>query len=505
MLVAARIEDPMPSPQGKRWIPRALAVLVMAGAVLGILPPAIGGPPPTVVRSVGIGLDRLVPGGDRSLRSPRAVALMPRKTWSDAVTTCAPIRFTMVGFTWRQGGAAVVPARVAWGGTEGLGRPVKVVADPDEAPDADSAEAAAALAGTPPLWTGEARCARVRLRLPAGEAMSDVRAVFINTSGTATDPSAFEAVASAMARVWGMASPEPAAAMTARPAIIPRAEWGAREGMRRCGSPDYAEGGVDMAYVHHTVNSNGYGMSQSDDLIRGIYAYHVQGRGYCDIAYNFLVDRFGRIYEGRYGGVDQPVIGAHAMGFNTGSVGVAALGTFTVTNPPKVMVKAFTRLLAWRMDVAHVRPTGTAVMTSGGGPATKFDKGEEVTLAAISGHRDTGLTTCPGGRLYKRLRVIRLRAEALGLPKIWNPTKSAESVPIGTPVTFGASLSGSLSWTVEVRDFWGTVVSSGSGGSGVVSHSFTPTIPGAYSVSIKASNVTTGAVARDAALSVTAT
>jgi hypothetical protein len=493
----------MPSPQGRRWTPRVLAVLVMAGAVLGVLPPAIGGVPPTVVRSVGIGLDRLVPDGGRSLRAPGAVALMSRKTWSEAVVTCAPIRFTMVGVTWRQGGESVIPARVAWGTRDGLGRPVKLFADPDEAPDADSAEAATALSGTPPLWTGEARCARVRLRLPAGEGMSDVRAVFINTSGTATDPSTFDAVSSAMARVWGMASPEPSAAITADPAIIPRAGWGAKEGMRRCGNPDYADDGVQMAYVHHTVNSNGYGKSKADDLIRGIYAYHVKGRGYCDIAYNFLIDRFGRIFEGRYGGIDQPVIGAHAMGFNTGSVGVAALGTFTVTNPPKAMVKAFTRLLAWRLDVAHVRPTGTAVMTSGGGPATKFDKGKEVTLAAISGHRDTGLTTCPGGRLYRRLRVIRRGAEVMGLPKIWNPTQSAEAVTIGTPVTFGASLSGSLNWSVEVRDFLGVVVSSGSGGGGTVSHSWTPTVPGTYSVSIKATNSTTGAVAREATLSLT--
>jgi uncharacterized protein with LGFP repeats len=198
-----------------------------------------------------------------------------------------------------------------------------------------------------------------------------------------------------------------------------------------------------MAYVHHTVNSNAYSPSRADDLIRGIYAYHVKGRHYCDIAYNFLIDRFGRIFEGRYGGMDQPVIGGHAMGFNTGSTGIAALGTFTTAAPTKAMVNAYKRLLAWRLDVAHLRPTGKSVMESGGGSAQKFKKGQLVTLPVIAGHRDTGYTTCPGTRLYKRLGPIRRAAESIGLPKIWSP--GVTPAPTGAyQVTFRAQAGGQI-------------------------------------------------------------
>jgi hypothetical protein len=237
--------------------------------------------------------------------------------------------------------------------------------------------------------------------------------------------------------------------MTGQPPVITRAQWGAKEKMRRCG-PNYASE-VKMAYVHHTVNSNAYSRSRADDLIRGIYAYHVQSRKFCDIAYNFLIDRFGRIYEGRFGGMDQPVIGGHAMGFNTSSTGVAALGDFTKKKPPKKVIKAYRKLLAWRLDVAHVRPTGTARMTSAGGSNTKYKKNQTVTLPAVSGHRDTGYTSCPGARLYKKLKAIRNGAERRGMPKIWAPTVSPNPAPPGTGgIRFTALLSRQMSWTIEI-------------------------------------------------------
>jgi uncharacterized protein with LGFP repeats len=206
-----------------------------------------------------------------------------------------------------------------------------------------------------------------------------------------------------------------------------------------------------MVHVHHTVNTNGYSSSVADDIIRGIYAYHVKGRRYCDIAYNFLIDRFGRIYEGRYGGIDQPVIGGHAMGFNTGSTGVAAIGTFTTQPAPRKVVSAYKRLLAWRLDVAHLRPTAWTVMTSGGGSSQKFDRGEEVDLPVIAGHRDTGLTSCPGAMLYAKLQTIRTGAELRGLPKIWDPLATPNPAPAGTTqVQLTATLSQEMDWTIDI-------------------------------------------------------
>ena len=71
--------------------------------------------------------------------------------------------------------------------------------------------------------------------------------------------------------------------------------------------------------------------AQSAAIVRGIEIYHVKGNGWNDIGYNFLVDKYGQVFEGRYGGVDRPVIGAHAEGFNTGSVGVAVIGDYDST------------------------------------------------------------------------------------------------------------------------------------------------------------------------------
>ena len=445
----------MRSSRIRRWPARVLAGSLVGGAVLGLLPPPVGaGTPPTVVRTVDIDEARLLPATAAVARTPEGGVHVAARTWSPTTGVCAPIRFTMVGLVWDQEGSAAVPTRLAWGSPSAMRRAIPVVADPDEGPDPGAVDDDG-LAGTIPVWTGEARCLRFRLRFPPRESLADVRAIFVNTSGTAEPPSFLDRAAHALARAWGMASEpfaaQPADAAAGQPPIITRQQWGAAERLRRCG-PDYAEDGVKMAYVHHTVNANGYAASRADDLIRGIYAYHVRGRHFCDIAYNFLIDRFGRIYEGRYGGMDQPVIGAHAMGFNTGSTGIAALGTFSSAKPPRAMVRAYKRLLGWRLDAAHVRPTGRALMTSAGGSAQKFQKGQTVSLPAISGHRQTGYTSCPGTTLFKRLGPIRQGAEAIGLPKLWSPRATPEAISLwqGQTMRFQAALSQEMSWTIDV-------------------------------------------------------
>ena len=114
------------------------------------------------------------------------------------------------------------------------------------------------------------------------------------------------------------------------PPIVPRLSWGADESIRR-GPPTFAPA-LRFAIVHHTAGANDYSSSEAAAVVRAIQLYHVQGNGWNDIGYNFLVDRFGTIYEGRYGGVDRNVVGAHALGFNSGSVGIAVLGTYGSTS-----------------------------------------------------------------------------------------------------------------------------------------------------------------------------
>ena len=239
------------------------------------------------------------------------------------------------------------------------------------------------------------------------------------------------------------------------PPIVPRLSWGADEKIRR-GPPSYASE-VDFAIVHHTAGRNDYSRSEAAAIVKGIQLFHVQGNGWNDIGYNFLVDRFGTIYEGRYGGIDRNVIGAHALGFNTGSVGIALLGTYGSTKPSQAALDAIAKLSAWRLDIAHVDPTSFVNVISGG--SEKYARGIPVLLNAVSGHRDTGLTECPGNALYARLNSIAAAARSLGGLKIFEPKADVE----GTSIRVRALLSAPRPWTVTMTSPAGAEVARGSG------------------------------------------
>ncbi|MCA6093668.1 N-acetylmuramoyl-L-alanine amidase [Streptomyces sp. SCA3-4] len=194
-----------------------------------------------------------------------------------------------------------------------------------------------------------------------------------------------------------------------RPRIVTRAGWGADESIRERGFAYTTT--VRAAFVHHTASGNGYSCAQSASLVRGIYRYHVVSSGWRDIGYNFLIDKCGKIYEGRAGGVAKPVRGAHTLGFNANSMGIAVLGSFEESNPPNAVVNALAGLTAWKLGLYDVNPLGTARLVSGGG--NLFKKGTTVRLKVISGHRDGYATECPGDRLYKRLGAIRTAAARL--------------------------------------------------------------------------------------------
>ncbi|NHA01756.1 hypothetical protein G5V59_24240 [Nocardioides sp. W3-2-3] len=102
---------------------------------------------------------------------------------------------------------------------------------------------------------------------------------------------------------------------------------------------------MHAGFVHHTVNANNYTAAQVPGIIRGIYNYHVKTRGWSDIGYNFLVDKFGRIWEGRYGGVDRPVVGAHTQGYNQYSFAMSAIGNYDVAAPSSAMITAYAQAL----------------------------------------------------------------------------------------------------------------------------------------------------------------
>ena len=294
-------------------------------------------------------------------------------------------------------------------------------------------------------------------------------------------------------RAWFVRSP--AAGVPARtlqkaeaPPIVPRSGWNADEKIRRAG-PNYASA-LRFAVVHHTAGGNGYTAAQAPAIVRAIQLYHVKGNGWNDIGYNFLVDRFGTVYEGRYGGMDKNVVGAHAEGFNTGSVGVAVLGEYSsLTVTPKAR-DSLAKLLAWRLDLGHVDPASTLSFISGGN--ARFPAGLPVFLRTVSGHRDTGFTDCPGTALYNLLTGIAGDVSRIGLPKLYAPTVTG-AVP-GT-VRFRARLSDLLPWTVEVYDPAGLAVASGTGYGAAVDWTWDASTlaPGSYSYAIRSGDTLTPA------------
>lgn len=197
--------------------------------------------------------------------------------------------------------------------------------------------------------------------------------------------------------------------VTGMPKVITRAGWGANE-KNRCKGADY-DSKLVGATVHHTAGSNNYTESQSAGIVRGIYQYHAQTLGWCDIGYNALVDKYGNIFEGRYGGLDKNVQGAHAGGFNTGTFGISMMGNYTSVAPSEAALNSVGNMIGWRLKVAGIKPTGQIQMTSGGTRYSKHGYGKKVTLPTIFAHRDVGNTTCPGDAGYAQMDKIRSIAE----------------------------------------------------------------------------------------------
>jgi hypothetical protein len=191
-----------------------------------------------------------------------------------------------------------------------------------------------------------------------------------------------------------------------QPAIQPRAAWGAQDCVPRSG-PVF--GDVQVAFIHHTVSANDYTAAEVPSIILSICRYHRNSNGWNDIGYNFLVDKFGTLWEGRAGGIDQAVVGAQAQGYNSHSTGIAEIGTHTDVPATSATLDAIARLIQWKLPL-HGSPTqGSVTLTSGGGSLNRYKSGTPVTLDRISGHRDGDNTSCPGDALYAQLPDIRAR------------------------------------------------------------------------------------------------
>jgi hypothetical protein len=152
-------------------------------------------------------------------------------------------------------------------------------------------------------------------------------------------------------------------------------------------------------------------------MLLAMEQYHI-AKGWDDLGYNFIVDRCGNIYEGRAGGVDRPVRGAHTEGFNTDTVGIAALGSFDTGQVPRPVLQAIASIAAWKLDPS-VDPTGRVRLVSSNN-ASRFPKGTAVEVNAIAGHRDVFETLCPGQALYDQLPWVRRAAAQLRAAATWS-------------------------------------------------------------------------------------
>ncbi len=346
----------------------------------------VAAPSPGAAASAGTAL-RAAPLGRTDGAAPltlggRRAQVLPAGIGPDgraATTVDAGARFDMIGVLFRSTSAGVLAAQFhVRTSLDGLSWTpwFTVKADAQSGP-AGSVEGAADLV-TEPVWVGAARYVQYEA---GGAPVSDVRLACIDAQVTAsTAPTVAASPAASVAPTMapavatttsGSTTTEPAAPDAAgaavvgattvggppEPPIVSRAKWGADESLRS-NSPSY--GVVRCAFVHHTVNANNYTRAQAPALVRGIYYYHTQVNGWNDIGYNFLIDRFGTIYEGRYGGVASAVIGAQVLGFNSMSTGVSLIGTFQTVAPSKAAVTSLERLLAWKLDLSHLDPQGTA-------------------------------------------------------------------------------------------------------------------------------------------------
>src|ERR1035437_5781492 len=343
------------------------------------------------------------PGAQDPITTARAAAVTPVQDVAGTVT--------VVGVTWPKGATsakAEYQIRTFSGTTWSQWQSLGVL---DGGPD--STKAVSATSGTDPYVITSASKYEVR-SLTTDASLPTAATVQAVDPGTSSADNAQQA-------------PGAAAAATSKPTIYTRAQWGADESLMTW-TPSY--GNIQVGFVHHTVDTNDYTAAQVPAMIRGIYAYHSQTLGWGDIGYNFLIDRFGRIWEGRSGGMDKPVIGGQTYGYNSVSMGVAAIGNFDLAPLPQAVTDAFKQIFAWKFSLAGIPATGASPELAPNG----------TPLQRVSGHRDAYATACPGQYLYAKLPEIRDGVAALmSAPAAFPHTRLAGADRYGTAVAISQS------------------------------------------------------------------
>jgi len=360
----------------------------------------------------------------------------------------------MVGFTWDGNAAGTLRVRShdagGWSEWVALDGP-----DPMADPGEGNGKASAG-----PAWIGRGNDA-VQVAVDTGS-LPDLTMLSIHS-----DPGGARASGGALGSI-------PAAdAAIGMPGMLFRAQWGSREwndtNVPGCGATPAFGKGVFGEVLHHTVTANSYGPDDAPAIIRGIQAFHMDGNGWCDIGYNFLVDRFGRVYEGRAGGPTNAVIGAQVAGFNSVTTGIALLGQYQPgASPPAAglpasQLDALRSLSTWLAAYHGIDALGMTSAVSGcideNGGGCKFPQGTVATFPTITGHRDLNNTSCPGEYTVEQLAQLRVDVATVVLHSgpfyplpDWRPAKSGPKVLVLD--TYGGVHPSGAAVALPTADYW---------------------------------------------------
>ena len=423
--------------------------------------------PPVTVNELSV-----TPSSTMSIASVTGLSTGRRTTTLLPAQTVSP--FTLAGLTWvgpvsigtefkvrvRESGVWSGWFKLEYGEYQGVGK--------------DGTESVDTRVGSDPLLTGLADGVEVIMENTSGVVPSQMKVTLVNSQVTKQDRSIGQqsmrmATADtamqtqAVAALVG-ASISPQGALVARPRIVSRAEWGADETWR---DPVPRVGTTLLAgIVHHTASTNNYTADQAPAQMRNLYAYFTKSLNYADMGYNFLVDKYGTIYEGRsgcaVGAVDcdsptVPVQGAHTAGLNINTFGVSAIGNYDVLAPenPGAMVESIASIMAWKLAPYGLDPNATAnILSTDTSGSSKYSAGQIAVTQVISAHRDVGKTVCPGRYLYPYMAEIRARATTLLAPVIQGVSVTPTLVDTaGTnPVNVSAIIPANATWTVDVKN-----------------------------------------------------
>lgn len=360
---------------------------------------------PAVSRVALGAFDAPAPGATVDGGVPNEVPLADGVSRSPKVKTLSAVRvstagFSAVGVTWQEAGklgalsvAVRAHSTAGWGAWQAIS-----VAEEDREGGSGTR------GGADLVWTGPSDGVQVSVTSATGKTPKDIAADLIDPSTAPTDAAAGTLATDP--------APAPGAPAVPMPLIHSRAEWGAAE-REATWQPQYAPQ-VKAVVFHHTATSNDYAPGDVPKILRAIFQYQTVSRGWGDIGYNVVVDRFGRLWEGRAGGLSRPVIGAQAGGFNTGTAGIAYLGNAVSTPVTRAAIEASARYTAWKFTLGPtaIDPHGTVSLT-GGGSTSRYPVGTTITVPRVFPHRQTSPTQCPGDQGMLALPAIRDRAAQL--------------------------------------------------------------------------------------------